>query len=425
MITLCGTDFSEQAERAATAAAQIARRFGDTVVLAHVLEQPTTNLLEIRGEARRLEHLLREAADRALHEAAARLQRSGATVETALLSGEPEQALTAQARQLDARMLVVGTHGRRALWRWFVGSVAERVQRLSDRSVLVVREAAQGIADWSAGRRPLRILVAVDLDGTIEAVVHEVRLWRQAGPCDVTFAHAARPFDYPAHVSDVIERELSAKIADLPGTGRSRLLIIPNLCSTGDALAQLAQQESSDLIVTGTHHRRGIDLVTAGSVSREVLRAATMPVLTAPAAAATGSRAEIPRLHTILAATDLSEAANRVVRYAYALVPPGGRVVLCHILRQTEPAVHEAAERELRALVPEAARARGIATEISIRPADDVPRAIADIAERLDADAVVMGCRERSQIAHALTGSIADGVLRPGLPLFVVRTRTT
>ena len=40
MKIICGTDFSEHAEQASLAAAALARRLGDTLVLAHVWDEP-------------------------------------------------------------------------------------------------------------------------------------------------------------------------------------------------------------------------------------------------------------------------------------------------------------------------------------------------------------------------------------------------
>ena len=56
--------------------------------------------------------------------------------------GEPAEALLRAAEQYGADVLVMGTHGRYGLNRWFGGSVAETVARRADLPVLVVREAS-------------------------------------------------------------------------------------------------------------------------------------------------------------------------------------------------------------------------------------------------------------------------------------------
>jgi nucleotide-binding universal stress UspA family protein len=68
-----------------------------------------------------------------------------------LASGEPWRAILAKARELDCDLILMGTHGRRGLERALVGSVAEKVVRLSPIPVLTIssraeRDAREGAA---------------------------------------------------------------------------------------------------------------------------------------------------------------------------------------------------------------------------------------------------------------------------------------
>lgn len=67
--------------------------------------------------------------------------RQGTEVCTVVI-GEAAQALLRAAEQYGADVLVMGTHGRYGLNRWFGGSVAETVVRHANLPVLVVREAS-------------------------------------------------------------------------------------------------------------------------------------------------------------------------------------------------------------------------------------------------------------------------------------------
>jgi nucleotide-binding universal stress UspA family protein len=58
------------------------------------------------------------------------------------LEKNPAEGLLAAARECHATVIVVGSHGRRGLRGFFLGSVAESVVRASDLPVLVVRERA-------------------------------------------------------------------------------------------------------------------------------------------------------------------------------------------------------------------------------------------------------------------------------------------
>lgn len=45
-------------------------------------------------------------------------------------------------------------------------------------------------------------------------------------------------------------------------------------------ILKVAEQENADLIVMGTHGRRGVDLIVFGSVADKVVKSANIPVLT-------------------------------------------------------------------------------------------------------------------------------------------------
>jgi len=54
-------------------------------------------------------------------------------------TGHPADLLIEVARREAVDQIVLGSHGRRGLERFFLGSVAERVLRLADRTVLIVK----------------------------------------------------------------------------------------------------------------------------------------------------------------------------------------------------------------------------------------------------------------------------------------------
>lgn len=69
-------------------------------------------------------------------------QRTGGTFSrcvTYLSTDNPAEGIVQLARDLEAKLIVVGTHGRKGLRRFFIGSVAEGVVRFAHTPVLVVR----------------------------------------------------------------------------------------------------------------------------------------------------------------------------------------------------------------------------------------------------------------------------------------------
>ena len=81
-------------------------------------------------------------AQQALNGTLAAQKTRGVEVAAVLKSGEPRETILAVAKDLDADLIVIGTHGRRGLAHMLLGSVAEYIVRTSPQPVLTVRCAA-------------------------------------------------------------------------------------------------------------------------------------------------------------------------------------------------------------------------------------------------------------------------------------------
>ena len=77
--------------------------------------------------------------------------------------------------------------------------------------------------------------------------------------------------------------------------------------------------------------------------------------------------------------------------------------------------------KKLRALVPNQAKALGIATEMELAESPDTAKAICQAAERFGADVICMGTHGRSGISAAILGSVAKSVMATSTrPIFTV-----
>lgn len=128
-----GTDFSPAAAIGLRAAAVEAARAGTSLVAIHALELP------LGEHAFAIDAAVRDATaqlDRLLAEATRGLQAKAAGE---VLMGDAASLLVQRAEELDARLVVISTHGRTGIARLLLGSVAEKVVRLAHTSVLAVR----------------------------------------------------------------------------------------------------------------------------------------------------------------------------------------------------------------------------------------------------------------------------------------------
>jgi nucleotide-binding universal stress UspA family protein len=137
-VILVPTDFEAGSSKALDLAKDLSRQLSCEVVLVHVYQLPVytypgleptllpTFSAEVTAAAKRaLEHLGREAG----------------SLRSVLREGDPATEILAAATEEGARMIVMGTHGRRGLAHLLLGSVAEKVVRKSTIPVLTVRSS--------------------------------------------------------------------------------------------------------------------------------------------------------------------------------------------------------------------------------------------------------------------------------------------
>ena len=140
---LVPVDFSPHAERAFAYATTLAQRFGATLGLVHVVEDPFvtgawTSDVYVPNVAELLESLMANARQRlaTLKQSAGAL---GIAADTAVITGRPAHAIVEHAREGGFDLIVMGTHGRTGLSHVLLGSVAEHVVRKAGCPVLTLR----------------------------------------------------------------------------------------------------------------------------------------------------------------------------------------------------------------------------------------------------------------------------------------------
>ena len=73
---------------------------------------------------------------------------------------------------------------------------------------------------------------------------------------------------------------MDAFLADLPADARARIKVRLEGGDPVDTILSVARSEPFDLLVLGTHGRRGLSHLLIGSVAEKVVRQSTCPVLT-------------------------------------------------------------------------------------------------------------------------------------------------
>ncbi|MBS2018864.1 MAG: universal stress protein [Deltaproteobacteria bacterium] len=132
---LVPTDFGDASARARDIALELARRFDARVTLLHVWTVPNAAYAE--GLSWPTEDL-EAAAQRALDAELATAAKIRPGTQAKLRVGLAWERILESAKEIGADLIVMGTHGRRGISRLVIGSVAEKLVRLSPVPVLTV-----------------------------------------------------------------------------------------------------------------------------------------------------------------------------------------------------------------------------------------------------------------------------------------------
>lgn len=142
---LLPTDGERGANRAVDYAVALAETLGGTLHALYVVDETVYNAYS--GDEFVQEHegphaALEEAGEDALASIADAADDAGVDVETTMRHGRPEEEIVAVAEDVDADHVIMGSKTRPGEYRQLLGSVSERVLRLTERPVTVVKTPA-------------------------------------------------------------------------------------------------------------------------------------------------------------------------------------------------------------------------------------------------------------------------------------------
>ena len=138
---LIAVDFSENSAYAFDYALTLAQQFGSHLSIMHVINEP----VDLRGFY--VPHISFEQLEKEIEAGATTMmekfchERLGnfSAYETSIVSGIPYEEILRKAKEIDASLIVLGTHGRTGIDHIIFGSTAERVVRTAACPVLTIR----------------------------------------------------------------------------------------------------------------------------------------------------------------------------------------------------------------------------------------------------------------------------------------------
>lgn len=205
--------------------------------------------------------------------------------------------------------------------------------------------------------------------------------------------------------------------------------------STAPAILLYARENDIDLIVMGTHGRRGLGHLFLGSVAEEVVRLAPCPVLTIREREAA---APVESMKRILVPVDFSEHAEQALVYAKEMAAfYNARLQLLHIIEEFIPptfymttgisTIRFSTELKIKtheAMIELLQKTKGPKVEADFHVIEgNAAHDIADFAKEKNSDLIVISTHGRTGLEHLLMGSVTEKIVRwAPCPVFTVRT---
>jgi nucleotide-binding universal stress UspA family protein len=134
---LIATDGSEYTKEAVSTGLRLAKILGAEVTALYVIDQTSFVSFPIDSSIVSVYSLLENEGKRAVDEVKKEGEQQGIKVTPVVVEGSPTRKIVEMAADFD--LVVIGTLGRSAISKLFMGSVAERVTRYAPCPVLVVR----------------------------------------------------------------------------------------------------------------------------------------------------------------------------------------------------------------------------------------------------------------------------------------------
>jgi nucleotide-binding universal stress UspA family protein len=263
-------------------ASEIAHWAGATIQILYVADTTRDSVTVVEGET--VDTLVRKGED-IVEEATKTLDSLGVAYKTDIVQGNPAPTIAEYAERYDQDLVVMPSHGREGISRYLIGSVSEKVVRLSSVPVLTVRMQPDETVEF-----PYESIL-IPTDGSPAAAQAADHLVRFAASLDAT-VHALSVVDDATlgldvrspvagtdgetAATDAVETVVSK--AETEGVTET----VSHIEHGAPAEVILDSIESNDVHVAGmgTTGRRGTDRILLGSVAEKTVRSAPVPVLT-------------------------------------------------------------------------------------------------------------------------------------------------
>ena len=280
---LCPVDFSTVSDEAVVYAESLATLHGASVHLLHVVSPTILSFGSTINTSALVDSAKKEAITQ-FSELKTRLKHPSVIAGTEVRVGDVFDEIKSVIKTIGADLLVMGTHGRHGLDRWFMGSTTEKLLRHSPIPMITISAGQRKRHDT----RPFqRIVVTTDFsDGTSEALSFAFSV-AQENQSKVTLLHVINDaaFELSASYRDEVFTGIQKQLEDLVPAHARHWCEVETRIETGlpyREILNILKAEQVGLLVMNIHRKGMLDRALIGSTAEKVVRGARCPVLLIP-----------------------------------------------------------------------------------------------------------------------------------------------
>lgn len=243
------------------------------------------------------------------------------------------------------------------------------------------------------------VAIAKKFGARISVIYAEPFLSPVEGPVDFYFDNIPR-------MKEALEKRLLAYTDTHVGPADTDVVVdMP-----AGAIVSTADRINADLIVMGTHGRKGIRHAILGSVAESVVHETNRPVLTVHTLGGQEVPEE-PPMNTIFCPVNFTDVARKALEHAAVLATAfGSKLVVLHVVERAEELEDGGDLVRLRAWIPESLRQQFDYRKIMLTGHAAGP--IIDFARSVSADMMVIGAQHRRFADTTVVGTTSERLIR-------------
>jgi nucleotide-binding universal stress UspA family protein len=236
---------------------------------------------------------LKEEAEELVERESRRLREDGWPGEALVRNGNPVDEILGVAEEIDADLIVLGSHGTGMAKRFLLGSVSDRVLEYAACSVLIVKQrpgAAEPAAIEPGTNAPYKIMLAYDNTDVAQealALCSSLPLEKESeiSALYVMPLITAYRQDVRQHINSIwlqkehiMQEELEKAVASYQWATPNVTTQVREADNVSDEILKAAEQAGSDLIMFGCKDKGALKRMLLGSITRRMARYAKCTV---------------------------------------------------------------------------------------------------------------------------------------------------